>query len=160
MDDDGLLRAVCIGLSVVAEKPLSEPYKAFREATSPKRRLTRQGSFLDDLRAEIEEQESVEAPSEKQAMLGGDTAEEADRLEAERLTELEKVKADRLEAERLAEVQRVKAEDLEAERLAEVERVEADCLEAERLTELERVEADRLEAERLAEFERVEAEHL
>ena len=90
-------------------------------------------------------------------------AEEAERLEAERL-EAERLEAERLEAERL-EAERLEAERLEAERL-EAERLEAERLEAERLAaeqaEAERVAAEKAEEERLeaeqAEAERLEAE--
>jgi hypothetical protein len=82
-------------------------------------------------------------------------AEEAERLEAERL-EAERLEAERLEAERL-EAERLEAERLEAERL-EAERLEAERLEAERL-EAERLAAEQAEAERVA-AEKAEAERL
>lgn len=83
-------------------------------------------------------------------------AEEAARLEAERIAEEERLAAEeaaRLEAERIAEEERLAAEEaarIEAERIAEEERLaaeEAARLEAERLAA---EEAARLEAEQLA----------
>jgi len=80
-------------------------------------------------------------------------AEEAERLEAERL-EAERLEAERIEAERI-EAERLEAERIEAERL-EAERLEAERIEAERLA-AEQAEAERLAAEQ-AEAERVAAE--
>ena len=77
-----------------------------------------------------------------------------ERVHVLRAEEAERLEAERLEAERL-EAERIEAERIEAERL-EAERIEAERLEAERL-EAERIEAERLAAEQ-AEAERVAAE--